>query len=152
MSKIYDSSPTYRSWRSMKTRCLNKNHNYYWRYGGRGITICKRWLHSFENFLADMGERPDGLTLDRKNNNGNYTPKNCFWATRKHQSENSINTVWIKFKGQRKSMSEWGRITGLGFGVIWGRLNRGWSIRKILTQPKQKRTDRRIQRGQNATV
>ncbi len=83
-------TPTYVSWASMKARCTNPNATGYDRYGGRGIRVCKRWLgpHGFENFLADMGIRSNGMTLDRENNDGNYTPKNCRWATRKQQAVN----------------------------------------------------------------
>jgi hypothetical protein len=77
-------SPTYFTWDSMKGRCNNKNNK---RYGGRGIGYCKRWA-SFENFLLDMGVRPAGKTLDRKNNNGNYNKRNCRWATPKEQRAN----------------------------------------------------------------
>ena len=81
-------SPTYRSWMSMKTRCLNPTPKYFQRYGGRGITVCLRWM-DFKNFLADMGERPEGTTLDRyPNNNGNYEPGNCRWATKSEQNGN----------------------------------------------------------------
>jgi hypothetical protein len=78
---------TYVSWRAMRTRCLNPASDKYAAYGGRGITVCARWRH-FENFLADMGERPKGLTLDRRNNEGNYEPANCRWATAKEQRLN----------------------------------------------------------------
>lgn len=81
-------SPTYQSWRGMWTRCTNPNVKSYKDYGGRGITICSRW-ERFENFLADMGERPAGRTLDRENVNGNYEPGNCRWATRKEQAMNT---------------------------------------------------------------
>lgn len=80
-------SPTWRSWQNMLTRCLNPKRERYKDYGGRGITVCKRWL-KFENFLADMGERPEGLTLDRRNNNRGYSKANCRWATRSEQARN----------------------------------------------------------------
>ena len=77
----------YGSWRSMRERCQNSNATHYAYYGGRGVTVCERW-ESFENFLADMGPRPEGLSLDRINNEGNYEPGNCRWATRKQQAHN----------------------------------------------------------------
>jgi hypothetical protein len=80
---------TYHSWQAMKMRCLNSNHNDYHRYGGRGIKVCERWLDSFENFLEDMGERPEGMTLDRIDNDGHYEPNNCKWSMPYEQSQNS---------------------------------------------------------------
>lgn len=84
----HHTSPEYNSWLSMKSRCLNSSADNFKHYGGRGIIICDRWLHSFENFLSDMGTRPAGESLERKNNNGNYDPSNCIWATRKAQANN----------------------------------------------------------------
>lgn len=81
-------SPERQSWRGMKDRCNNPNHVRYARYGGRGITICERWQSSFEQFLADMGPRPPGMTLDRINPDGNYEPDNCRWATSHEQAVN----------------------------------------------------------------
>lgn len=94
-TKGHKTSPTYYSWLCMKKRCLDPKHKYYKNYGGRGITICKRWLDSFNNFLEDMGERPVKHTIDRINTNGNYDVANCRWATMKQQQNNRRNNKEI---------------------------------------------------------
>lgn len=81
-------SPTWVSWRAMKQRCLNENHKHFDNYGGRGIKVCERWLNDFTAFYSDMSERPKGHTLDRIDNDGDYTPTNCRWSTYKEQAQN----------------------------------------------------------------
>lgn len=85
----YSRHPIYKLWNDMKRRCYNEKRDNYPRYGGRGITVCNRWLDSFPNFLADMSERPEGTSLDRIDNNGNYEPSNCKWKTCAEQTRNS---------------------------------------------------------------
>ncbi len=87
-TKSKSKSREYKTWDCMKQRCTNPNNTKYNIYGGRGITICDRWINSFENFFKDMGERPIGTTIDRINVNGNYEPSNCRWATPKQQNNN----------------------------------------------------------------
>jgi hypothetical protein len=129
---------TYKAWQNMKTRCLNQNRESYPGYGGRGITICDRWISSFAAFLEDMGERPPGMMIDRIDNNGNYEPGNCRWATNKEQANNRRSTLKITFKGITRSAAQWGEELGLSRSLISGRLRKGWPIEKALSQNKFK--------------
>jgi len=110
--KPYSKYKAYKSWNSMKVRCLNKDNEHYKFYGARGIKICERWLN-FKNFLEDMGERPEGKTLDRINVNGNYTKENCRWATPEEQSNNTRKNVKIMYDGKLKTFYELEKITGI---------------------------------------
>lgn len=123
----------YNIWHGIKKRCLNPHFSEYPKYGGRGITICKRW-EKFENFLYDMGERPPGMSIERKNNSGNYEPENCEWATPKEQARNRRSNHLVQFNGQCLCLAEWAEITGIHRATLWGRLNRGWNIQDALTR------------------
>ena len=117
-------TPTYDSWKAMKFRCLNPKARFYRLYGGRGIKICDRWLHSFENFLEDMGERPAGLTLDRRDSNGNYEPQNCRWATPAEQvrntSRNIVTTEVARSIRARFALGERRADIARSLGLPWG--------------------------------
>lgn len=131
-------SLTYSSWCSMKKRCYDKTGEHYEYYGGRGIVVCDRWVNSFENFLEDMGERPKGLTLERNNNDGNYEPTNCKWATKEEQARNKRNNKFYTFQGVTATLSEWARRLGVGRSTLHHRkVTYGWSIEKTLTTPLQ---------------
>lgn len=121
----------YRSWRSMIDRCRNPKQAGYANYGGRGISVCARWAR-FENFLADMGDRPAGTSIDRINNDGNYEPGNCRWATRTEQSRNRSFVRPITFRGETLTIAEWAEKTGVNPRTIRYRLNRGRPPEEIL--------------------
>ncbi len=138
-------SPTYISWMSMKARCLNSNYPQFKDYGGRGVEVCERWM-DFANFLEDMGERPEGLTLDRINNDGDYEPCNCRWATRKEQNQNRRDQknqyLFIAMDSQgtmiaSNNQSEFARQYGLNVSHINDCLNgrykshKGWRFKRI---------------------
>lgn len=127
-------TPAYRSWASMMSRCFNPKSFGYRKWGGRGITVCKRWWR-FESFLADMGERPKGLTLDRKRVNGNYKPSNCRWATKKQQARNTRVNRHISFRGERLTVAEWAERTGIARDTLAARIELGWSVHRALTSP-----------------
>lgn len=126
----------YRAWKAMKARCLNPNNPSYLIYGGRGIKVCKRWINSFENFYKDMGSAPDlKRSLDRKNSNGNYTPKNCRWATVREQTSNRCIDKRYEYDGKSLTKSEWARLYGIPFARLHSRLWRGWDFETALTAP-----------------
>jgi hypothetical protein len=119
-------------WMCMLARCENPKAEFYADYGGRGIKVCERW-HLFENFYADVGEPPPGLTLERRDNNGDYEPGNCTWATRQQQANNRRSNKPIEFAGKVMNQIQWERELGLREGQIYDRLRRGWSVERALT-------------------
>lgn len=127
-------TPEYLVWKSMRQRCLNPNNPAYDYYGGRGITVCKRW-NKFENFLSDMGERPKGLTLERKKVNGNYEPSNCVWDTSKVQGNNKRNNRLLTLNGRTQTIPYWSEEVGISQKALWGRILLGWSDERVLTTP-----------------
>lgn len=126
----YTKTKEYRIWSFMKVRCLNKNSKAYFWYGARGIKVCDRWM-KYENFLEDMGRCPDGMSLDRINNDGNYEKSNCRWATKIEQANNTRTNRYIFWKGRRQTMAQWCRELGISPQLTTQRIDRdGWSIER----------------------
>jgi len=133
-------SKTYKSWDHMIQRCKNKNTANYHNYGGRGITVCERWL-KFENFLEDMGEKPSpNHQIDRVNNDGNYCPENCKWSTKGEQIRNTRRNRIETYLGATKCRADWAKEYNIPRGVLRGRLDDlGWSLEKALNTSVRKR-------------
>jgi hypothetical protein len=129
----------YSLWRAMHQRCEDsKSSPTYKAYRGRGISVCRKWSgeNGYQNFLADMGRRPSKKhTLDRKNNNKGYFPKNCRWVVRTVQMRNTRANVVISYKGERKTLAEWADDVGIKYHTLYGRLiTHGWSPRRAFTK------------------
>lgn len=127
---------TYHTWLAMKARCGNPNNMHYRYYGGRGIKVCDRWK-DFKKFYSDMGTRPKGCTIERMDSDGNYTPENCVWASRKDQIRNRGNTVTCKYLGVERSLAEWCEIFGAKYKLVHQRMKRGISFEEAITRPSQ---------------
>lgn len=124
-------TPTYNSWGAMINRCTNANHPRYRDYGGRGIVVCNRW-RKFANFLEDMGERPNGLELERRDNNSGYSKENCYWATHSEQARNRRSSRIIETSLGTMTQAEAAEIVGVTQGAIQHRRKAGWSKEDIL--------------------
>lgn len=128
-------SNEYAIWQSMKARCLNKKVASYKNYGGRGVTICERWM-KFENFIADMGNRPTPKhSLDRIDTNGNYEPNNCRWADQVEQAQTRTNVRSITAFGETLTSAMWSRRTGIKAEAIRNRLDAGWTPEDAVSKP-----------------
>lgn len=132
-------TPTWKTWVRMIGRCTRSTEDHFHRYGGRGITVCDRWLgpDGFANFLSDMGERPKDRTLDRKDNDGNYEPSNCRWATRDEQNFNKSNNRWVTANGETLILGEWANRLGMDVKSLHSRIFQfGWPPHLAVTAPK----------------
>lgn len=128
--------PLYRVWTSMISRCNDPRRPDYYRYGGRGITVCPRWLNSLKDFCSDMGERPTPKhTIERIDNDGNYELSNCRWATMKEQSLNTSSNHRVEYAGEVKTLFEWSVALGLNYSTLNSRFQRGWSPRAAFETP-----------------
>lgn len=147
-SNFGERSPTYVSWLGLKQRCLNPNGSDYPDYGGKGVTVCDRWL-DFENFLADMGERPEGTTLDRfPNRNGDYEPGNCRWATLRQQANNRSNNRIIQTPRGPMTIGEAAALTGINKVTLKSRADHNWPAADMFDPPNRKRKKlRKVERN-----
>ena len=136
-------SRTYASWVDMKTRCTNPRSTSYRYYGARGISVCQRWMESFEAFLTDMGECTDGMTLDRIDVEGNYCPENCRWTSMTQQARNRRKNRLITHGGRTQCVAAWSGETGLARSTIINRLRLGYSVEEALTLLPRERRHRR---------
>lgn len=139
-------SRVYNSWAKMKARCLNPKIDCWAYYGGRGITVCERWME-FDKFYEDMGDRPMGTTLDRINTNLGYFKENCRWSTRKEQMHNTRRNKWIEYGGLRLTISQWAIHLKYSRNALMTRLKSGWSMEKIVNTPiayRKPRQDRQF--------
>lgn len=133
-------TPTYFSWIGMKQRCMNPHATGYWNYGGRGIEVCARWASSFAAFVEDMGLRPAGSSLERRDNDGNYDPSNCFWATDKQQANNTRQTRRLSLYGESMPLTSWASRLGVEPATLRKRIQKGWTDAEVLLTPIRKRT------------
>lgn len=143
---VNENKVMYRIWRGMFSRCNNEKSDSYRYYGARGIKVCDRWME-FRNFIEDMGERPDGMSIDRINVDGNYEPSNCRWADLSTQANNKTNSAYHIIDGEKLTVSQWAAKRGVPEQYVYGRLARGWSIEDALLpvdciSPKNARNSR----------
>lgn len=126
-------TPTWRSWKAMRERCLTEGSKDYPRYGGAGITVCERWATSFEAFLEDMGERPPGTSIDRyPDRTGNYEPGNCRWATDLEQQRNRRSTKLHTLHGKTQCQTAWAEEYGIKKNTLSFRLKKGMTLEDAL--------------------
>jgi len=125
----------YSIWQNMKDRCLNPRSKDYANYGGRGVSVCEKWL-TFEGFFEDMGNRPSlEHSLDRIDNDGHYSKENCHWATQRQQHRNKRTNKIIEFNGESLCAIEWAERLSMPDSTLHSRLDRGWSVERALTEP-----------------
>lgn len=137
MFKAQKKFSSYASYTDMMTRCQNPNRPHFYRYGGRGIKVCKRW-HKFENFYADMGNKPKNKSLDRIDNNGDYTPENCKWSSAREQANNRRNNIAVEIEGKKWTIAQWSRLADIDPKMVYRRYHKGIKGKALLKSSSYK--------------
>lgn len=135
-------SREYNVWKGIKQRCTNPSHTHYASYGGRGIMMCDEWLNSFETFLADMGPRPEKMTIDRIDNDKGYSKENCRWASQKQQSNNVRNNTLVEYRGKEYTAMELSEIASVDYATLLWRIGKGWEIERAVNAPSRNPNNR----------
>jgi hypothetical protein len=133
------------SWWAMINRCYDHENDAFARYGGRGITVCERWLKSFDAFAADMGSRPSRFhSIERADNDGPYSPQNCYWATPTQQTRNKRSNLWVTYGGETLILKDMAAKHSKSYGLLYDRVvTHGWDIASAIERPVQRGGDRR---------
>lgn len=123
----------YDRWQGMRSRCYNPNSHKYSKYGARGIKVCDRWKDSYVNYVTDMGTPPSPKhSVNRIDNDGDYSPENCRWATWEEQLNNTSRNILVSYKGRTQTLSQWSRESGVNDSTLSWRINKGWPLEKAL--------------------
>lgn len=130
----------YGVWNGMIQRCRNPHNPDYKNYGGRGIKVCDRWINSFENFLEDMGESPQDMSIDRIDVNSDYCPDNCRWASVKTQANNTTQNVYLKYNGQQHTIAQWVSLLHVDYQKFYRMLHTNRSIEQVFEEMKHCQT------------
>lgn len=144
--------PIYKLWVSIKGRCFNPQHNTYHRYGGRGITMAPEWVDDFSAFKSALGPRPNGASLDRIDNNGNYEPNNVRWATRKVQANNRETNVLLTHEGVTLTLAQWAEKLGWKYGLLASRWKKGLRGADLFAPPMYVRGKEITYEGETMTL
>lgn len=143
----------YRTYREMVKRCTNPAHIDWHNYGGRGIKVCQRWLDGLANFIQDMEPTwKEGLSIERRDNSGDYSLENCYWATQKQQNNNKRDNRLVEYNGRTQTMTQWAEERGMSCQALKSRLDKGWSVEEALNRPirRHKNQDKRSIKSANS--
>lgn len=152
LPKGYTRTPLYRAYHDMKDRCTKPKKSNYKYYGGKGIKVCEEWANSYLTFYewAMSHGYKQGLQIDRIDNQKDYCPENCRWATKLEQENNKTTNIRIEYKGETHTMTEWARIVGLTKSCLGTRLRKGWAVEKALTTPSKKAETEKYQNAKGS--